>query len=250
MKILPLGVGNAFTEKYFHNNFFIKLQYKNLLLDAGTTLRYSLPHAQLDVQKIDYIFITHTHSDHFGGLEELLLKCHWNFVDGVHTPLRPTLLMHPRQYEDFIMRLTPTVINDGHTLEHYCEVVLCNDQQQFLLDGYLMQLIDLTNLHIKGMVNFGLKLTEQVSGSNVIFSSDVKHLENSGLREAIDANTRAIIQDTSFSPNGVHATIEEILGYYPKQCHSLLYATHYDDSITESDSPIQLLLQGQSLSFK
>ena len=53
MKIFPLGVGGAFTKSNYHNNYIIELDNKFLLIDAGTTLRNSLPAAGFNYFAID-----------------------------------------------------------------------------------------------------------------------------------------------------------------------------------------------------
>ena len=78
MKIYPLGVGQGFSTKYFHNNYIISISNTNILIDAGTTLRFSLEASPYTYTDIDYIFLTHFHFDHIGGLEEFLQRRYWS----------------------------------------------------------------------------------------------------------------------------------------------------------------------------
>ena len=42
MKIIPLGVGSAFTMDDYQTNLIIEQNGKRLLIDAGTDIRFSL----------------------------------------------------------------------------------------------------------------------------------------------------------------------------------------------------------------
>ncbi|MEK4230860.1 MBL fold metallo-hydrolase [Solibacillus sp. FSL H8-0538] len=250
MKIFPLGVGGAFTSRFYHNNFIVQIAGKNLLIDAGTTLRYSLNEAKFELKEINLIFITHLHFDHFGGLEELLLKGYWNFVDGQHQPLHPTLIMHPNQYDELISHLTPGLINQQMKLEDFCQIVFADEQNVIHQDSFTVKLINTTGLHIEDMASYALQITEQQTGKNILYSADIKQLSQSYFTNYINEKTVAIFQDTSFFGNGVHATLEEVLAYYPEQSHSLLFAMHYEDAVDETAVHlIKLAIQGKSINF-
>ncbi len=98
MKIYPLGVGGAFTKSNYHNNYIIQLDEKYMLIDAGTTLRYSLQEAGFNYSDIHFVFISHLHFDHVGGLEEMVLQRFWRFEEGKHTPLKTTIIIHEKLF--------------------------------------------------------------------------------------------------------------------------------------------------------
>jgi ribonuclease BN (tRNA processing enzyme) len=63
-KIIALGTGAAFTLKNFHTNFIIQRNGKNLLIDAGSDLRWSLDKQGMSFKDIDGVYISHSHQDH------------------------------------------------------------------------------------------------------------------------------------------------------------------------------------------
>ena len=250
MKICPLGVGGAFTKSNFHNNYIIELDKKFLLIDAGTTLRNSLPAAGYNYLTMDYVFISHLHYDHVGGLEELVMTRFWQFENGQHAPLKTTVIVHEKLASPLKDHLRNSLDNQGRTVEDFCDFIILPDREAFSIGKYTFSAFDSTNLHADGLISAGFKLASP--NANIVFSGDLKQLEASHLIQLVDENTVAIFQDVSFTFNGVHATLQEVLDYYPASLHEKIYAMHYNDNVEDfeaelKDAKIQLVKKQEIL---
>jgi hypothetical protein len=71
LKCLVLGTGNIACEK---NTSFIIEADKKYLVDAPTFLEQMLKENNQDISQINDVILTHTHPDHFNGLEQFLHK--------------------------------------------------------------------------------------------------------------------------------------------------------------------------------
>lgn len=246
MEIIPLGVGGAFTERFFHNNYIFKLDDVNLLVDAGTTLRYSLKESEFNLSDIDYILITHFHSDHSGGLEEFLQRCYFRNEEGRHKPHRPTLLMMESQIDQFNDLLSSGLYNQSLVLTDYCDVQVIknvSDQDNIIeINHYKIEMINTSNLHVAGMHSFAFQVMDTAKPMNILFTSDIKHLEKSNFLLKINHETIAIFHDLFFKKNLVHVSLEEIISYYPEIYHDKIYAMHYPDQI--EDHSVQITSKG------
>ena len=71
------GVGSAFSRKHDPTSLVIAKNGVTLLVDVGTNIPRVLSSRGTHVCDFDYYHITHSHADHIGGLEELLLFSHY-----------------------------------------------------------------------------------------------------------------------------------------------------------------------------
>ena len=230
LKIKPLGVGGAFT-KYYHNNYLVFMGERTLLIDAGTTLRYSLKAAGHQETEITDIIITHLHSDHVGGLEEYAQKCHALYKH------KPNLWIRGEMRREFEEVVGKGLFNNGLTIDDYFIVhtVECGYENRFMIGDYEIELLKTDHLHLKGMKSMGLKITAP-SKKNILFSSDIAQHEKSGLKEKIDGNTQALFHDVSFIRMPVHSFIDDVVDYYGDVLEkSKLYFMHYQDDVSEEE---------------
>jgi len=62
------------TEKRTRFWIYIQYEWKNILIDTNPDLKWQFLENKLDYKNIDYIFITHTHTDHINWLWELSFR--------------------------------------------------------------------------------------------------------------------------------------------------------------------------------
>ncbi|MHA2230942.1 MAG: MBL fold metallo-hydrolase [Candidatus Hodarchaeales archaeon] len=74
-KIIFLGSGDAFSAGgRFYSSLLVIHDDTTFLVDIGPTTPLALRHAGISFEKIDHIFLTHTHGDHLAGLPFLFLE--------------------------------------------------------------------------------------------------------------------------------------------------------------------------------
>ncbi|WP_025909320.1 MBL fold metallo-hydrolase [Priestia flexa] len=231
IKVTALGVNGAFTKNY-HNNFVFELGSRKLLVDAGTTLRNSLHGAGFKETDITDIFITHLHSDHVGGLEEFAQKCKWIYNH------KPNLWVRYDMIDELFEVIEKGLCTDGLTIYDYFTVGILGSFKgtgEFNIESHRIKFIETDNMHCEGMTSTALKFYD-LNGYNVIYSSDIKNLKDSGLIDHVNDSTKGIFQDCSLVPNNVHSTVEEVIEYYGEGNKNKIYAMHYQDDVNAREA--------------
>lgn len=189
-----------------------------LLIDA-------LHQQDLDVDDVDYVFLTHIHLDHAGGAG-LLMQ---------HLP-NARCVLHPRGAPHMVSpeRLiagTEAVYGVERTREMYGEIVpvderrviVADDEQWIDFNGRKMQ-----TLHTEGHARHHYCLNDPTSRG--VFTGDSFGIS---YRELDTANGEFIYPTTtptSFDPPEAHKAVDRIMACEPKQ----LFLTHYS-RVTDLD---------------
>ena len=77
LSVFFIGVGSAFSKIHNQTNILITKNDDHLLIDCGTCCAKALYDYGLNIADIDNLFISHSHADHIGNLEEFALMCHY-----------------------------------------------------------------------------------------------------------------------------------------------------------------------------
>ena len=74
LSLFFLGTGSAFTKGLNQNNLLIIKGRDHILIDCGTKCSQALHDLGIAVPDIANYLITHSHADHVGGLEEVMMQ--------------------------------------------------------------------------------------------------------------------------------------------------------------------------------
>jgi ribonuclease BN (tRNA processing enzyme) len=232
MRVIALGVGGAFTDQFYHTNYLVEIPGFRLLIDAGTTLRYSLLAAGYTAQDISAVILTHFHSDHVGGLEEFSQRCRYLYQ------YRPVIYAMPDQ----VSLLASLFALHGGNPNDYLKVItgenpiVINDMgdAQYQLEYY-----STIGLHAEVTSNYMVGIRRISRGNKairVVFTGDIGAIEKSELgRIVADPETVAVFHDchTGNIPTPAHPSLEQMKGFYPPELRSKIYVIHYGDNIAE-----------------
>ncbi len=97
MKIIFLGVGEAFDENVPNNSHLIITDKTKLLLDCGLTAAPQVWKFEPDQSFLDGVYISHWHADHYFGLPGLLLRM-WEGGEGGRT--RPFTIISRKGFKE------------------------------------------------------------------------------------------------------------------------------------------------------
>ncbi len=236
MKLHALGVGDAFTARWWTTCVVVEHEGFRLMIDCPHPIRRVLGDGGLDVGDIDAVALTHLHADHSSGLEGFGFFSH--FVLG----RRARLVAHP----EVVAELWPHHLAGG--MRQLIDAVHHQPHSHELADFF-----DVTELSEADGVSVGPFRVEA--------RRTVHHIPTFALR--LTAGDRALgwSSDTAFDPgliawlgeadrvvhetnHGAHTPYAK-LAALPEALRQRMWLTHYPDAFDLDGSVIEPLRQGQ-----
>jgi ribonuclease BN (tRNA processing enzyme) len=240
-----VGTGSAFAKKNFQTNMLIIKGGTHLLIDCGVTCSTALISYKSNLTKIKNYFITHSHADHIGNLEEAALMGRYA------TKTKPAI----------IISNTYKTILWNHSLKGGLAYGEFGGDKYLAFDDYFTQLTP------KRFVKNGRALFDYTLDSLDIKIFRTKHIPDSAAtwqksfystgvlideRVLFTGDTRfdpellfwmlknypaieTIFHDCQFFAGGVHAAYSEIVTL-PKEIRAKMFLCHYGDNF-ESFKP-------------
>lgn len=237
-----VGVGNAWARKNANTSLIVVKNGLTVLIDLGTNVTVELERMKVDWLDFDYYHFTHSHSDHVGGVEELLLKLRY-------IKRKKARVIITNEYQQILWNKTlkgGCEINEVGLLRFTDLVDVVKpkwvsghprNQYHIILDGILDFGIFRT-LHVPGDVNSWDKVlfwsTGIILDGKVIFTSDTR-FDLSIFEHLNFDNVDVIFHDCQLSgPGTVHATYEELSRLMPSY-KERMFLTHYGDNFDKFD---------------
>jgi hypothetical protein len=236
MQVTFIGTGNAFSRRYGHTNALVEAGEIQMMVDFGHLAPRSLEQYNGNLGEVTHVLISHIHSDHTGGLEELA------FISRFVLGGKPTLLL-------------PDGLGDqlwDHSLRGGLEWI-SDDQGQAMrctLDDYFNRIdlgTDWQDLgpisiktfrtdHVPGKDSWGFIVRDTSNGEQMIFGCDTRTLHPKLLENPLnkDFAKGPIFHDCQLSQGGpwnVHLWLDNIV--YPPQVQERIVLVHYEDTLEE-----------------
>ncbi|MDM8523454.1 MBL fold metallo-hydrolase [Desulfococcaceae bacterium HSG8] len=267
MKIKFLGVGSAFTTpEYYQSNMLVTSRSgKQLLVDCGGDIRFSLSESKggehiVDTSlqerspdgEIDAIYISHLHSDHIGGMEWMAFKTYFSL-----SPEKPKLFMEEKLMHEMwnwslkgglgtiegkCMHLTdyfdcrPMV---GNGAFHWENIVFSLIKMPHIINGY------------RNIYSYGLLIQEVPEGPAVFITTDTQF--EPGIVSQMGQKAAVIFHDceTNIFKSLVHAHYDD-LRTLPPSLRRKIWLYHYQphpDMKPGTDGFAGFVSKGQEFDF-
>jgi ribonuclease BN (tRNA processing enzyme) len=233
-----VGCGSAFSKQLYQNNWLIVKGDRHVMVDCGTRTPQALDEHGHPVTDISTWLITHSHADHVGGLEEVMLM-------GRYVARKKPTVIITREYERILWNHS---LRGGSEFSevHNGKGLQFSDYWETLrpepLKGYPRDTreISLGNLNIKlvrtrhypeqatswkeSTYSVGLILDDRI-----FFSGDTQF--DPELLKSYDArfSFEYIFHDVQFFTGGVHAGLDELVTL-PAEIKKRMVLMHYGDA--------------------
>lgn len=232
-----IGTGSAFTKKLYQTNLLIIKGNDHILIDCGTKTPQAFHELGVPVTAVKKYLITHSHADHIGGLEEVMLS--GKYI----TNTKPEIVI-TKTYKHLLWDLSlrggcgfnqddfgfPLVFED------FWEVRYPDRIQDYSRDAYHCNTgnIDIKmfrTMHIpeedswdSGFWSCGL-----VIDNKILFSGDTRFDPEFLFELDRKHNFQVIFHDCQFFTGGVHAGFDE-LSTLPENFKNRMVLVHYGDN--------------------
>jgi ribonuclease BN (tRNA processing enzyme) len=165
MKLHILGCGDAFGSGGRNQSaYLVEAGDRPFLLDCGPTTLLAMKRAGIDPRRLDVVFISHLHGDHFGGLPFLFIEFLYQ------TPRDKTLqIAGPPGTEEKVYQLFQLMYG-GPTASELPPVNyhILNPGKSAVIEG--IEVLPFRVPHQTHEISLGLKI--QFAGKQILFSGD------------------------------------------------------------------------------
>ncbi len=231
------GVGSAFSKEHYQTNLLIIKGKDHLMIDCGTKTPQAFYDIGIPVTDIRNFLITHSHADHIGGLEEIILM--GRYVKQV----KPRIFI-TEKYQKILWPslMGGTSFNEKHNNKNLDFKDLWEVVRPLKLKGFPRETFEI-NI---GSLNIKIFRTKHVPDNasswedsfwscgviideRIMFTSDTRFD-----RELIESflslyNLEMIFHDCQFYTGGVHAGIDE-LDSLPGEIKKKIILVHFGDN--------------------
>lgn len=242
LRMLPLGVGDAFTARYYSQCLALEAEGRWILVDCPHPIRKMMREGgaaaglDLDSDMIEAVVLTHLHADHCSGLEG------YGYFSYFALQRKARLVAHP---------MVTARLWDGH-LAAGMECLLSRGEaapREKRFEDYFEHVA----LDLGGPVRVG--------PFSIECRRTIHHIPTTALRITAGGRTLGISADTDFDPTliewlaaadlvvhetnlGIHTPYEKLCAL-PGEIKGKMRLIHYTDHFEVLESEIEPLVQGQ-----
>jgi ribonuclease BN (tRNA processing enzyme) len=239
LELTFVGTGSAFTKRFHQNNLLIVKGQDHLLVDCGTRAPEALSLHGLTVGAVSNYLITHTHADHIGGLEEVMLVNRyglkkkttmvvtdkladilWSMSLRGGAAYNESLGGRPLEFKDFWDVITPKRIAGAD-----------REAAEARIGGLAVRVFrtmhtpDSSKDWRSSFPSYGV-----VIDGRILYTSDTRYDPGMVIDLDEEYGFEAIFHDCQFFTGGVHASLDELAGL-PEAIRAKTRLMHYGDAV-------------------
>lgn len=246
VRLIPLGVGDAFTALHYTTSLALGIDDDWLLIDCPHPIRKMLREASgaaqipLDLDRVRGVVLSHLHADHCSGVED------YGYYSFFALGRRAPILMHP----DVSARLWDGLLSAGmgqfrahpdapptlHSLDDYFELISLSESAPVSFGPFAIECRP--TIHPIPTTAFRIR----VGGRTLAFSADSAF--DPTLIDWLADSDLIVHEATHLLHTGVHTPYVK-LAALPEGIRDKMRLIHYPDDFDASASTIELLRQGQ-----
>lgn len=238
LSLFPVGCGSAFSKRLFQNNWLIVKGSDHVMIDCGSRTPQALHGYGVSVPQIQNWLITHSHADHIGGLEEVMLF-------GRYVARKKPTVIITEEYQEMLWSES---LRGGasHNERHDGQALSFSDFWETVrpqpLDGYPR---DTREVQI-GSINLKLVRTNHypeqaeswkdaaysvglVIDDRVLFTGDTKSDPELIQDYEERFSFEHIFHDVQFFSGGIHCSLDA-LEQFPAEVTAKMHLMHYPDN--------------------
>ena len=247
LTIFFVGCGSAFSRTMNQTNLLVVKGDKHLLVDCGTKSPQALHDLLIEPAEIENFLITHTHADHIGGLEEMMM------VNRYLTGKKPNIIIS-EEFEEILWNHSLrggsaySEVKDGQPLvfTDFWRVISPTEVDDIERETWETKLGDL-DIKMPRTKHFpdnskswkdsfwscGVLFDERV-----LFTSDTRYDPDLLVEFDRRYNLEMIFHDCQFFTGGVHASLDE-LSQLPDSLKCKMALMHYADDWQQYEEQVR-----------
>jgi hypothetical protein len=246
LELYFVGCGSAFSRTMNQNNLLVVKGEQHLMVDCGNKTPQALYDLRIEPSAIENFLITHTHADHIGGLEEIMM------VNRYHLHTRPTMIIN-QEFETILWEHSLrggsaySEVHNGNPLGFgdFWNVIrpsLVTGLERETWHASLGEL-DIKMPRTKHFPDNAVSWRDSFWSCGVLFDERVLFTSDTRfdpeLLTELDARYRLemIFHDCHFHQGGVHASLDE-LSELPAGLKSKMVLMHYGDNWAQYEGQV------------
>jgi ribonuclease BN (tRNA processing enzyme) len=246
LRVVFIGVGSAFSKRRRQSNILVIQGDHHVLIDCGTQGPLALNDIGLSVHDVDCYLPTHSHADHIGGFEEIMLMNRYSPI-----AKRPKLIIL-RDYQDLLWSKSLSggaeycEVDQGRSLQitDFFDVLRPSPIEAYGLKCWVFHYgpIELLLIRTRHFPDSALNADESQWCSGVFINKKVwisgDTMFDREYPERFYKDAEVMFHDCQLFQGGVHASYQELMTL-PREIRQNMYLYHFGDNWDTPESWIQ-----------